>query len=328
MTAIFDRPIDHPMAWTVAELGGRGGLTRTLTPREHDALDEVLAATAHLPKLAVTRSEFSHPVIDRLMDEVRREVLDGRGAAVISAYDLERHSLEDYERIYWGLGAHLGTGAVQSAKGDRIGHVRNAPNEPQRGYTSNVELRPHTDFHEIMSLGGVTSAEEGGVSGIASSLAVHNAIQRERPDLLRPLYEGYYYGMQPQAKSALPMSAKKVPVFSLADGKVSCMCNTFFMRVAAERRGEALPADLQEALAFFSEVSQRPEILLQFMLEPGEMLFWNNFTQLHARTEFRDTPEHTRLLLRLWLNVPNGRSVVPEIAERARQVESRVPEPA
>jgi hypothetical protein len=326
MTAILDRPIDHPMAWTVAELGGRAGLTRTLTAEEHAALDEVLDATAHLPKLAVTKREFSHPAIDRLMDEVRHAVIDGRGAVVLSAYDLDRHSLEDYERVYWGLGAHLGTGAVQSAKGDRIGHVRNAPNEPQRGYTSNVELRPHTDFHEVMSLAGVSSAAEGGVSGLVSSLAVHNVIQHERPDLLRPLYEGYFYGMQPQTKSAIPMSAGKVPVFSVADGKVSCMCNTFFMRVAAERRGEVLPADLQEALAFFGEVSQRPELFLQFMLEPGEMLFWNNFTQMHARTEFRDTPEHTRLLLRLWLNVPEGRSVVPEIAERARQVESRVPE--
>jgi hypothetical protein len=328
MTAIFDRPIVHPMAWTVAEVGGRSGLTRRLTPEELGALDDLLARTAHLPKLAVTRREFAHPAINRLMDQVRGEVMEGRGAIVLSAFDLARHSLEDYERIYWGLGSHLGNGAVQSAKGDRIGHVRNAPNEPQRGYTSSVELRPHTDFHEIMSLAGVSSAAEGGVSGLASSLAIHNVIQRERPNLLAPLYEGYFYGMQPQAKSAIPMSSEKVPVFSVADGKVSCMCNTFFMRVAAERRGEPLPADLQKALAFFSEVSQRPDIFLQFMLEPGEMLFWNNFTQLHARTEFRDTPEHRRLLLRLWLNVPAGRPVVPVVAERARQVESRVPEPA
>jgi hypothetical protein len=248
---------------------------------------------------------------------------------VLSAYDLARHSLEDYERVYWGVGAHLGLGAVQSAKGDRIGYVRNAPNEPQRGYTSNVELRPHTDFHEIMSLGGVSSAAEGGVSGLVSSLAVHNVIQRERPELLKPLYEGYYYGMQPQAKSAVPMSANKVPVFSLAGGKVSCMCNTFFMRTAAELKGTTLPADLQEALAFFAEVSRRPELLLEFMLEPGEMLFWNNFTQMHARTEFHDSEAKKRLLLRLWLNVPEGgRPVVPEIAARAAQVEQRVPQPA
>jgi hypothetical protein len=328
MTAIHDEPITHPMAWTVAGIGGRAGLTRVLTEPEHDALDALLAQTRGMPKLAVTRRDFDHPAVNRLMDEARSAIMDGRGAIVLSAYALGRHSLEDYERIYWGLGTHLGVGAVQSAKGDRIGHVRNAPNEPQRGYTSSVELRPHTDFHEIMSLGGVTSAAEGGVSGIVSSLAVHNVIQRERPDLLKPLYEGYYYGMQPQARSAVPLSASKVPVFSVEAGKVSCMCNTYFMRVAAELRGEALPADLQEALAFFSEVSQRPEILLQFTLEPGEMLFWNNFTQMHARTEFRDTPEHTRLLLRLWLNVPDGRTVVPEIAERARQVEARIPEPA
>jgi hypothetical protein len=327
MTEICDHPIAGPMAWTVAGIGGRAGLTRRLTAAEHAALDDLLARTAHIPPLEVTRADFDHPAVNALMDEARREVLDGHGAIVLSAFDLGRHSLDAYERIYWGLGTHLGVGAEQSAKRDRIGYVRNAPNEPQRGYTSTVELRPHTDFHHIMSLAGVTSAAEGGVSGLVSSLSVHNAIQAERPHLLPALYEGYWYGLK--AGAAMPLSANKVPVFSVAGGQVSCMCNTFFMRTAAELKGTTLPADLQEALAFFAEVSRRPELLLEFMLEPGEMLFWNNFTQMHARTEFHDSEAKKRLLLRLWLNVPEGgRPVVPEIAARAAQVEQRVPQPA
>lgn len=327
MTEKFDRPIQGPMAWTVGGINGRAGLTRRLTAAEHAALDELLARTAHISKLDVTRGDFDHPAINVLMDEARHAVLAGHGAIVLSAFDLGRHSQDDYERIYWGLGTHLGVGAEQSAKRDRIGYVRNAPGEPQRGYTSTVELRPHTDFHHIMSLGGVTSAAEGGVSGLVSSLSVHNAIQAERPDLLPALYEGYWYGLK--AGSALPLSANKVPVFSVVDGRVSCMCNTFFMRTAAELKGATLPADLQEALAFFAEVSRRPALLLEFMLEPGEMLFWNNFTQMHARTEFHDSDIQKRLLLRLWLNVPHGgRPVVPEIAERAAQVEQRVAQPA
>ena len=46
---------------------------------------------------------------------------------------------------------------------------------------------------------------------------------------------------------------------------------------------------------------------LHFMLEPGEMSVYNNFTVLHARTEFTDSETYRRQLLRLWLDVPGGR---------------------
>ncbi len=42
---------------------------------------------------------------------------------------------------------------------------------------------------------------------------------------------------------------------------------------------------------------------------------------LHARAGFRDAPGAKRLLLRLWLNVPNGRRVDPQIAQRARRMD-------
>ena len=53
-------------------------------------------------------------------------------------------------------------------------------------------------------------------------------------------------------------------------------------------------------------------------LQPGEMIIWNNFTVLHARTSFRDSAEKKRHLLRLWLDVPGGRPVIPELAERVK----------
>ena len=62
------------------------------------------------------------------------------------------------------------------------------------------------------------------------------------------------------------------------------------------------------------------------MLEPGEIIFCNNFSVLHARTEFRNSAEKTRLLARLWLNTPGGRPVVPELLERSlRSIMSQQP---
>src|SRR5262249_31570487 len=57
---------------------------------------------------------------------------------------------------------------------------------------------------------------------------------------------------------------------------------------------------------------------LQFetRLAPGEATFLNNYTIMHARSEFTDwaEPERKRLMLRLWLDVErDARPVVPQI---------------
>jgi hypothetical protein len=54
------------------------------------------------------------------------------------------------------------------------------------------------------------------------------------------------------------------------------------------------------------------------MLEPGEILICNNGVVLHARTEFKKSAEKGRLLLRLWLNVPDGRPMILELLYRSR----------
>ena len=173
MTEIFDHTIPAPMAWTVADTGGRAGLTRRLGAAEHAALDELLARTAHIPKLDVTRRDFDHPAINALMDEARHEMLEGHGAIVLSAFDLGRHSQEDYERIYWGLGTHLGVGAEQSAKRDRIGYVRNDPDEPPRGYTRRVDV-------SSTRAGAIPGTHEIGFDSQADTITLrHTARSRE-----------------------------------------------------------------------------------------------------------------------------------------------------
>ncbi len=129
---------------------------------------------------------------------------------------------------------------------------------------------------------------------------------------MAPLYEGFYYGAHESRPIAEPITPTKVPVYCCVDGKVSCTINGFFMMTGARRLGVDLPPDLKEAMAYFYQLSEDPELIVNFMMEPGEMMFWSNYTNLHSRTAYQDTPEHTRLLLRLWLDPQNGRPVVPE----------------
>ena len=99
---------------------------------------------------------------------------------------------------------------------------------------------------------------------------------------------------------------------------VSCNFVRDFMQRAAKLRGETLPPKFVEAIRTFSQIAERDDIGIQFMLQPGEMLLWHNFQMLHARDAYQDSPEHARHLLRLWLKVENDRPIVDAILERAR----------
>ena len=314
MTEIYNRQIVHPAAWTSAEIGGKEGLMHRMGPEHVAALWELVEKTRHLEPDAVTRADFDHPLVNALMQAVRFEIMQGKGAVVLQGLDLAGVSQEDFGRIYWGLGTHLGQGAVQSYRKDKIGLVQKEEHNPtRRGYLMDVELRSHTDFHEILSLSSFRKSAEGGESGVVSSLAIHNVIQREAPHHLKALYEGFFH----ESAGTKEISREKVPVFCNVDGQVSCYFHGLFQMAAAKQMGVDLPEDLVEAQKFFSSVAQRPEIRADFMLEPGEMLFWHNFMALHSRTAFNDTPEQKRLLLRLWINVPDGRPMHPSFTERA-----------
>jgi alpha-ketoglutarate-dependent taurine dioxygenase len=292
VTLIFDQVITDPAAWESAKVGGRAGFVRRLTSAEVDAIDTLGASLSHKAVHAISRSDFADPVVDALMAEVRQQVMQGRGAILLSGIDPDRHTPAQFERLYWGLGTLM-----------------------------DVELRPHTDMHEVMSLACVSRAAEGGASTLVSSLAVHNAIRATHPEFLAALYEGFWAGINESIGGGRPLSDHEVPIFCCVDGKVSCYYNKFFMHAAAKRLGMELPPDLVAAMNWFDVQAMRADLGATFVLQPGEMLFWHNWTCLHARTAFRDAPGAKRLLLRLWLNVPDGRPVHPEIAERARRMD-------
>jgi hypothetical protein len=331
---IFRDRIETPNAWTRDSIGGKAGLTHHLTAAQLAAFDTLLSRTRHLKPQEVTRSEFDHPEINALATWLDQTIRHGRGAVLLSGVTPATHSAEDMERIYWGLGTHLGVAVTQSALGDRLGHVQHVKDDPvARGYRSNEELTPHTDSYRMVGLMCIQRAESGGFSRIVSSATIHNAILAERPDLLEPLYEGYYYAVAEARFSTQPVTDFKIPLFCCVDGVVSCGYSRSFIERAAELRGEALPAKLVEALDTFDAMAERDDLRVKFLLEPGEMLLWHNFQMLHARDAYQDSPQHTRHLLRLWLNIENDRPIAEPILERARIYErvyrersGRVPE--
>jgi hypothetical protein len=310
-------PVGQAGAWTSAAIGGAEGLIHRLSPAQIAALHRLADELADRPLTSITRDDVQDPDLLLLIAAMRFEIMRGKGAIVLSGVDASLVSEQGFERLFWALGTHLGRGVVQSSKRDLIGRVEKRDDNPeQRGYQLDIELGSHCDFHEILALGCYRKADSGGESGLVSSLAVHDEIAATRPDLLAALYEGFRH----QSATADDLSAENVPVFCDVDGVVSCYYHRLFYINAARELGVELPPALREGLQLFEDLTRRPDIRATFLLEPGEMVFWHNFQNLHSRNSFTDRPEHRRLLFRLWLHAfpGEGRPMHPAFVERAQ----------
>ena len=302
--------------WTAASLGGREPLTRALDARETGAVLRATQLVEGRRPEEVTRRDFDDPAIAALMDDVRERIDAGPGAVILTGLDVAALGEERFARIIVGLSAHLGALAPQSPRRDRIGYVRNEADNPDaRGYQSDVELAPHTDFHEILLLAAVSPAAEGGLSGLVSMAAIHDILAREQPDALELLAEGYPHDTTGEGL----LSDGPMPVLVEAGGLVSGYAQGLFMFSAARTLGEEVPPRLIEAMRAYAEIAQRPGVIVRFMLQPGEIMLWHNFRVLHARTAFRDDATRRRLILRLWINPERSLPLPPVyLSQRAR----------
>ncbi|MDB5688716.1 MAG: hypothetical protein JWL91_592 [Sphingomonas bacterium] len=307
----------QPATWTSAEIGGAEGLMHRLSPAQAAAMVSLARSLSGRPVESITREDVGDPEVLAVIAAIRFEIRHGKGGIVLSGIDADAITEDEFSRLFWALGTHLGRGVVQSSKRDLIGRVEKRKDNPeQRGYQLDIELGSHCDFHEILALGCYRKADSGGESGLCSSLAVHDEIAATRPDLLAALYQGFPH----QSATIDDLSDHDVPVFCDVGGVISAYYHRLFYANAARETGRAIPPLLEEALQLFETLTRRPDIRATFLLQPGEMVFWHNFVNLHSRNSFTDRPEHRRLLFRLWLHAYDGegRPMAADFTERAR----------
>jgi hypothetical protein len=232
------------------------------------------------------------------------EINNGRGFMLVKGLPTERFSDDEVRAMFWGIGRYLGLPVSQNSYGDMLGDVFDEGvrlGVRVRGYRTNQLLRFHSDRCDMVGLLCVRQAREGGLSSLVSSTRVWNEILRNRPEYIGPLMKGYYYVSVEEGGDLAP---RRVPVYSIENGVVSCriLRNTI---ETARQMGYANYSELEEAaLDHLDGLVNRDDLRLDMMLEPGDMQFINNYTTLHARTEFVDWPEpgRKRWMVRLWLH--------------------------
>jgi Taurine catabolism dioxygenase TauD, TfdA family len=320
MVAILRKPVIHASAWKGADLAKDASWIYPLTPAENQEIDEALRAVEgrRACSAVLRKEEFELPVLAAALTSIRDEIENGRGFVLIRGLPAEKYTVKHLETIFLGLGGHLGRSIVQNTKGSLIDHVTDRgssfENIAVRGYATRAALTPHCDSGDIVGLLCIRAAKEGGVSTIASSVAIYNEILKTHPEYLDILYRGFHYNIRgggPKGEWE-NVTRHRVPVYTYYKGRLSARFNAKSIRTAEQLPGIARLTDLENAAVdYIEELALRPDLRLDMELKPGDIQLLCNHTVLHTRSGFtdHDEPERKRLLLRIWINIPSGREL-------------------
>ena len=325
-------PITDPCAWQGKDIKDSKRWIRQLAPAHVGELEAALAHVKGKPWQEIKRADFPLATLGTLLADIRDELENGCGIMKLKGFPVENHSEDDLRRMYFGLGTHLGTPVFQNRSGEMMRAIRDEGAHVGRTYgqtrdaqggtflssyartLTNGGLRFHTDRTDVVGLLCVRQAMKGGVSTLASTPAIHNAILARRPELLDALFTDYWrsrFGEEGSGKdgsSTTRTTAYPLPIFGLRDGKFTSHYSLTFIEAAqmANDIPRLTPAQ-KEAIDVLMATAQ--ELCFEMTLEPGDLQLINSHVTYHGRTPFEDDAAsgHDRLLLRLWLSMPNNR---------------------
>jgi hypothetical protein len=305
-------------------MAARTDWIETLTATESA---EVAAATerfaAHDLDIAAMRADdFPLPTLAPRLARIRRDVLTGRGFALLRGAPIDPDDIRRAAIMFFGIGCHFGHARTQNAQGHVLGHVRDlgrSSTDPNaRIYQTRERQTFHTDSCDIVGLLCLKTAKSGGLSALVSAVTIYNEFRARRPDLLPALFAP----IETDRRGEVPAGAKpyfSIPVYSWHAGLLSVIYQRQYVE-SARRFADVAPLTPQqiEALDLFDALANDPRLVLHMEFRTGDIQLVHNHMLLHDRTAFEDWPEPARKrhLLRLWLAPPDARPLPPVFADR------------
>ncbi len=302
--------LEEACEWRAEDVTEPEAWTETLDEAE---IAELEAAIAHAWKktddfLQIGKADFPLPTLAKRLKAIETELMTGRGFALLRGLPRDRWSNDDMCMAYWGIGAHLGRPWAQNAKGHLLGDVTDQgklPGDPTaRGNElGQIGLDFHCDGSDLVGLLCLQTGVEGGLSAVCNSVALHNDLVRERPDLAAELYKPQPYDMRGEQGPGR-RGWYEMPVFTEWNGRLFVRLIAAYIK-ASQRHADAPPLT-DATLAALDWLHERAEsgaysVIMNF--QPGDMQFINNYHVLHGRTPYTDdrAAGKVRHLKRLWL---------------------------
>jgi len=322
--------LDLPAAWRGADMATREDQwQRVLTDQE--VLELETAASRFLESshdiASLTKADFVLPTLSAALQQMRYELIEGKGFILWRGLPAHRYSMEMCATIFCGIGAHLGSARSQNARGHLLGHVKDVggdlSNPNVRIYQTTERQSFHTDSTDVVGLLCLKEAMEGGDSLLASTVSLYNEMNKRDSRLARQMFEPLATDRRGEIpEGQLPWF--EVPVLNWHEGYLSGLYQRTYITSASRLPGvPPLSPRHEAALDLFDEIANDPNMHLSMRLRPGDMQFVYNHHMLHDRTAFTDWPESERRrhLLRLWLAIPGDRPLPVVYQQRYGPIE-------
>ena len=290
------------------------------------------SAATHFQSLGIDVGEISRKTFPLATFGVhiaglKQTLLSGVGLEVLRGLPIENYSQAFCATIFCGIGAHIGSTRSQNADGHILGHVRDIgadANDPNSRIYQTCERQTfHTDSADVVGLLCIREAKEGGKSLLVSAETIYNRMKQECPDLLEKLFDP----IATDRRGEIPAGAKpymEIPVLSWYEGNLTVFYQRQYINSAQRFDGAmCLSPEHVEALDMFDALANDPELCFGMQLQPGDMQFVYNHSQLHDRTGFLDWPDPSqrRHLMRLWLSIEGDRPLPEAFKERYGTIE-------
>ncbi|KAH8548733.1 hypothetical protein BGW37DRAFT_173955 [Umbelopsis sp. PMI_123] len=280
-------------------------------------IEEIDAAIKHFFTLdkeliQIDKASFPLPEFGKVLQRHKDILLQGRGFTLIRGFPILNYSRKEQAATFMGIGSHLGYRKTQNAKGHVLGHVKDitigsqtksvydADDPTTRIYATRKAQPFHVDGTDIVGLLCLQVSQEGGQSSVISSHTVYNRLKEERPDIIELFKQSWHWDKKGEhGPNDLPYLL--APPMTYYERKLFTFYGPHFWETVP-RLGIPVAEAKFEAMKYVQNLCEKEA--LDMWLEVGDMQFVHNHQILHARSAYRDSPELTRHLLRLWLVVP------------------------
>ena len=304
------RILEESCEWRAGDVADPARWTEHFSPAEIAELERAImhARDTSDDMLDIGKAEFPLPTLGPRLKSIEAELMHGRGFVLMRGLPRDDWDNDDMCLAYWGIGAHLGRPWPQNHFGHVLGDVTDQgklPGDPTaRGNElGQIGLDFHCDGSDLVGLLCLQTGVSGGLSAVCNSVALHNDLVRERPDLAVALYAPQPYDMRGENAPG-KRGWYEMPVFTDHGGRLFIRLIAAYIH-ASQRHPDAprLSDAAREALAWMHNRAESGAYGVIMDFQPGDMQFINNYHVLHGRTPYVDDRDAGKIrhLKRLWL---------------------------
>ena len=298
--------INSSGSWKGKEISGQPDWQIDLTENHIKEINELISGNGQ-----------KNSSITQLFADARETLENGPGVVLIRNCPVHDLNEGEAKKLFSILASLIGTLVSQSSEGELIFSVRDSgykEDDPRsRGPNTRKKLSFHSDRCDVIGFLCLKQAMSGGENQIVSSIAIHNHLVENEPGLIKYLYEPFYYRRH-NVDTGNELPYCRQPIFSVTEGKFACnLLRVLIDRAYAMPELPDMSKEQKRALDAIEETASLTEMHFNFRQRPGDILFLNNWTTLHRRSEFIDfpEPEKKRHILRAWISPPNNRPIDP-----------------